>query len=167
MLHLNREDVIYHAVCVHRLPLFVQNCSSKLCLVKATLIPTSRFSFPFLTRIPINQAYIVSAGLCTFFIFPPLQQKITQPARESIRLRRHRRVFCPLFLDLRFACAPILFWDLVHYHWDVLAAAPPGGLFCEGSLVRKKSWEEGRGVRQVAQVPDLHILVGTARLTGE
>ena len=167
MLHLNREDVIYHAVCVHRLPLFVQKCLSKPCLVDAMLVPASHFSFPSPTRIPINQPHIISAGLCTFFIFPPLQQQITQPARKSIRLRRHRWVFCPLFLDLRFACAPILFRDLVHYHWDVLAAAPPGGLFCERSLVRKKSWEEGMRVRQVAQVPDLHILVGTARLTGE
>ena len=37
----------------------------------------------------------------------------------------------------------MLFRDLIHYHWDVLAAAPPGGLFCEESLV--KGGVGGRG----------------------
>ena len=103
------------------------------------------FSLPFLTCTLINEPHIISAGLCTLIALPLLHQQITQPARESIRLRRHRRVFCPLSLDLRLACAPILLRDVIHYHWNVLAAAPPGGLFCEGSLVRGKSWGRGGG----------------------
>lgn len=75
---------------------------------------------------------------------PQTLRNTSRPSRQPIRLLRHRRVYLALSLNLRFACAALVFGDGVEYLWNVLAAAPPAGAGACWTGAADAHWEGGK-----------------------
>lgn len=81
---------------------------------------------------------------------------VNQPLTEGFN------ILLAFLLHLRFTATAFLFWNGIHHHGDMLAAAPPCALVCRRKLEQMyaiKVQHLREHVLQVPQVAFLHIML--------